>query len=120
MNPEAFAREDVQRYKQALSQPGALMAALNYYRAFFRYRNQRSVPDNTPINVPVLLLWGERDAYLDPRLTEGLSAWVPNVRVMRFPDVSHWIQNDAPERVNHLMIDFLRETSPTHTENKES
>ncbi len=120
VNPEAFAPGDVRRYKQAMAQPRALTAALNYYRAFFRYRNQRAVADNTPINVPVLLLWGEQDAYLSPRLTEGLSDWVPNLRVMRFPDVSHWIQNDAPERVNRLMIDFLRDTSPTHTENKES
>jgi pimeloyl-ACP methyl ester carboxylesterase len=107
VNPEAFAPEDVRRYKQAMAQPGALTAALNCYRAFFRYRNQRAVSDNTRIDVPVLLLWGERDAYLNPRLTEGLNAWVPNLRVMRFPDVSHWIQNDAPERVNRLMIDFI-------------
>ncbi len=107
VHPQAFTPEDVRRYKQALAQPGALTAALNYYRAFFRYRNQHAVPDKIPINVPVLLLWGERDAYLSPRLTEGLNAWVPNLRVMRFPDVSHWIQNDAPERVNRLMIDFL-------------
>ena len=120
VNPEAFAPEDVRRYKQAMAQPGALTAALNYYRAFLRYRNQRRFPDDAPITVPVLVLWGERDAYLNPHLTEGLSAWIPNLRVMRFPDVSHWIQNDAPERVNRLMIDFLRDTSPTHTENKES
>jgi epoxide hydrolase 4 len=119
VNPEAFAPEDVRRYKQAMAQPGALTAAIDYYRAFFRYRNQRTVSDNTPINVPVLLLWGERDTYLSPRLTEGLNAWVPNLRLLRFPDVSHWIQNDSPERVNRLMIDFLRGTSPTHSEYKD-
>lgn len=113
VHPEAFGPEDVRLYKQALARPGALTAALNYYRAFMRYRSQRAARNDVPINVPVLLLWGERDTYLNPRLTEGLSAWVPNLRVVRFPDVSHWIQNDAPERVTRLMIDFLHDVSET-------
>ncbi|HTU90861.1 MAG TPA: alpha/beta fold hydrolase [Gemmataceae bacterium] len=106
-HPRAFGSEDVRRYKQALARPGALKAALNYYRAFMRHRNQSAARDDGPINVPVLLLWGERDLYLSPCLTVGLDAWVPNLRVVRFPDASHWVQNDAPERVNRLMVDFL-------------
>jgi pimeloyl-ACP methyl ester carboxylesterase len=30
------------------------------------------------------------------------------VRVERIPEASHWVQADAPERVNQLMVDFLR------------
>jgi pimeloyl-ACP methyl ester carboxylesterase len=107
VHAEAFGPEDVRRYKLALARPGALTAALNYYRAL-RYSAHRSAKDDAPIPVPVLLLWGERDRYLSSRLTEQLSAWVPNLNIVRFPDVSHWIQNDAPQRVNRLMIDFLR------------
>jgi hypothetical protein len=33
-------------------------------------------------------------------------AWVPNVRVERIAEASHWVQADAPERVNQLMVDF--------------
>lgn len=106
VNPEAFTTEDVRRYKQALARPGALTAALHYYRAL-RHPAQRAFQEAAAINVPTLILWGERDAYLSPRLTEGLDAWVPDLRVVRFADVSHWIQNEAPERVNRLMIDFL-------------
>jgi epoxide hydrolase 4 len=106
VHAEAFTREDVRLYKQALARPGALTAALNYYRAL-RYPKERQGKDTTPIPAPTLLLWGEQDAYLSPRLTEGLEAWVPNLRVVRFPDASHFVQNDVPERVNRLMIDFL-------------
>src|SRR5947199_153849 len=49
-----------------------------------------------------------RHPYLSARLTEGLERWVPNLRVERLPDASHWVQSDAPERVNQLMLDFLR------------
>jgi pimeloyl-ACP methyl ester carboxylesterase len=107
VHPETFTAEDVRRYKHALARPGALTAALNYYRALGSPLRaaERAV---VPITAPTLLLWGEQDSYLSPRLTEGLNGWVPNLCVVRFPDASHWVQNDVPEQVNHLMIDFLR------------
>lgn len=115
VHPGALGKDDVRRYQQALARPGALTAALNYYRAL-RYSAHYAVNDDAPIPVPVLLLWGERDAYLCPRLTEGLRDWVPNLKVVRLPDVSHWIQNDAPERVNRVLIDFLCAVPKTNPE----
>jgi pimeloyl-ACP methyl ester carboxylesterase len=107
LHRKVFTREDVRLYKQALARPGALTAALNYYRAL-RHSLPRALHEASLVQAPTLLLWGERDAYLSLRLTEGLDAWVPNLRVVRFPDVGHWIQNEVPEQVNRLMIDFLR------------
>jgi pimeloyl-ACP methyl ester carboxylesterase len=107
VHPEAFTPEDVLRYKQALARPGALTAALNYYRAL-RYPIAHTLGETPRIEVPTLVLWGEQDTHLSVRLTEGLSTWVRDPRVVRFPDASHWVQNDVPERVNRLMIDFLR------------
>jgi pimeloyl-ACP methyl ester carboxylesterase len=107
LRPAVFSEDDIRRYKEALSRPGALTAAVNYYRAAFRQLHRAS--DATPpITVPTLLIWGERDHYLGPRLTEGLERWVPGIRIERLPGVSHWIQNDAPERVNELLVEFLR------------
>jgi pimeloyl-ACP methyl ester carboxylesterase len=113
VNAKAFSLEDVRRYQKAMAQPGALTAGLNYYRAF-RHPSHRIARVDTLIRVPVLLLWGERDAYATPRLTEGLDAWVPDLRVERFPDVSHWLQNDAPERVNGLILEFLSDVAASH------
>jgi pimeloyl-ACP methyl ester carboxylesterase len=103
----AFTAEDIKRYKRALDRPGALTAALNYYRAAFRFARE-ALQDDRPITTPTLLIWGEHDPYLDVRLTEGLERWVPHLRVERLPDASHWVQNDAPERVNELILGFLR------------
>jgi pimeloyl-ACP methyl ester carboxylesterase len=33
------------------------------------------------------------------------------VRVERIPQASHWVQADAPERVNQLMVEFLQPIS---------
>lgn len=105
----AFSDEDIRYYKQALARPGALTAALNYYRALFRYRPKDVMQQVRPIQVPTLLLWGERDRYLSIRLTQGLEAWVPDLRICRLPHASHWVQNDAPDDVNQAMLAFLRD-----------
>jgi len=105
--PGAFSDEDIAAYKQAIAQPGALTAAINYYRAAVR-RNPFDSSMQRQIDAPTLLIWGEADAYLGLSLTERLEQWAPNIRVERIPDASHWVQIDAAERVNELMIDFLR------------
>jgi pimeloyl-ACP methyl ester carboxylesterase len=107
VRPGAFTDEDVRLYKQALSRPGALTAGINYYRASI-LRLRRLARQIRPITVPTLLVWGERDRYLGLRLTEGLEPWVPNLRLVRLPNASHWVMNDAPEEVNRLLVEFLR------------
>jgi pimeloyl-ACP methyl ester carboxylesterase len=107
VRPDAFSADDIACYRQALARPGALTAAINYYRAAFRRSPERQLLGFKAITQPTLVIWGERDRYLDVRLLEGLPAWVPDLRVERLADASHWVQNDAPERVNELLVRFL-------------
>ena len=106
LRPGAFTREDLDRYVEAASQPGALTAGINYYRALFRY-GLRQTRELKRIEAPALVIWGEQDRYLGKELARPDSRWVPNVRVERFPDASHWVHMDRPERVNALLLDFL-------------
>ena len=122
VRPDAFTDVDVRRYKRALGRPGALTAALNYYRALgrgtIRQRVRKAVYGDTggvteatlsPVRVdqPSLVLWGMEDEALSPRLLDGLEEWVPTVRVQRLVDASHWVQNDAPGEVNDHLLSFL-------------
>jgi len=110
----AFSRIDIRRYKRALSVPRALTSALNYYRAAWRHSPRRA--DGFPtISMPTLLIWGERDSYLSIRLTKGLIPWVPNIKIQRLANASHWVQNDAPQDVNRLLLEFVRGKSPEPT-----
>jgi pimeloyl-ACP methyl ester carboxylesterase len=59
------------------------------------------------IRVPTLVVWGDRDAALDVRLLDGLEQLVPGVRVEILHGVSHFVQNDAPDEVNRLLLEFL-------------
>jgi pimeloyl-ACP methyl ester carboxylesterase len=106
VRPGTFTEEDIRLYKEALARPGALTAMLNWYRALGR-RGLRS-KDVRPVTAPTLLVWGERDRYLGPRLSEGIEQWVPNLRVERLPDASHWVPEEWPQRVNRLLIEFLQ------------
>jgi epoxide hydrolase 4 len=71
-----------------------------------RYARDINDPPQT-ISMPTLVIWGEQDRYLSIGLLERLERWVPQVRIERLADASHWVQNDAPERVNRLLIEHF-------------
>jgi pimeloyl-ACP methyl ester carboxylesterase len=109
VRPMAYTDADIDRMVEALKQPGALTASLDYYRAAFRrppFRIGRPGAGFTPIECPTLVIWGDRDAALEKELAAPDPKWVPNARVERL-DASHWVMADAPERVNQLLIEFL-------------
>ena len=87
--------------------PPSLTGAVNYYRAAFR-EGQAWLRHVRRIDAPTLLIWGERDRYLVPELTQGLHPWVPNLPVERLPNATHWVQHDEPDRVSRLLVEFLR------------
>jgi pimeloyl-ACP methyl ester carboxylesterase len=60
-----------------------------------------------PIEAQTLVIWGMRDRHIGSELAEPPREWVPNVRVERIAEATHWVQHDAAERVNELLIDFF-------------
>jgi pimeloyl-ACP methyl ester carboxylesterase len=113
VRPGAFTDNDIEAYRDALARPGALTATINYYRALRAgSRGRPSGPRwrDATISVPTLVIWGVRDRYLGLPLLDGLERLVDSLRIERIPDASHWVQADAPDRVNELILDFLSET----------
>ena len=108
MQANAFDPATIDAYCQALAQPGALTAAIHYYRAGLRAWLGGLRQSLRPIEVPTQVIWGEQDRYLTPRLLEGLDAWVTDLTVERIADASHWVQAEVPEQVNDLILQFLR------------
>jgi pimeloyl-ACP methyl ester carboxylesterase len=105
----AFPREETAKYQEAMSRPGTLTAALNYYRQFIR-RGLRPYRGRTlRVDAPTLLIWGEHDIALGIELTHNLSEWIPNLQIKYLPDSGHWVQQEQPEQVNRYMLEFLEE-----------
>jgi epoxide hydrolase 4 len=94
-------------YTGQVAEPGAATAMLNWYRAV-RLPGSRALDLARVIEVPTLVVWGERDAALDPVCLEGTGRYVRDLTVERLPGVSHWVQQDAPQAVNELLRAFLR------------
>ncbi len=97
---------DIARYVDALRQPGAVQSAVNYYRATIRRSVAGRMAAITPITVPVLVIWGDRDRYLGSELADPPADLVPHARVVHLPEASHWVQTAAPAQVNALLLDF--------------
>jgi len=93
---------------EAWSQPGALTGGLNYYRASPLYpptaddpgpQKLRLKPEDFVVRVPTLVLWGERDPALLTGCLDGLEALVPDLKLVRVPEATHWIARERTERV---------------------
>lgn len=97
----AYDEEDIAALIEAVREPSG---PFHYYRAAARFRS----PPWRPIAAETLVIWGERDRWLGSELAEPDPRWVPNARVERIAEASHWIQADAPDRVNDLLLRFLR------------
>ena len=104
--PGAFDDEEIARHRATWRREGAVHAMLSYYRAMLRASPAGG--HRHRIAAPTLMLWGLRDRYLHPSLCEGLQEFVHDVRVVRFPDASHWLMADEPERVSAELVTFLR------------
>ena len=107
----AFPDEETTKYQQAMSQPGAMTAALNYYRQVFRRLPTSYTGGTYDVNVPTLLIWGEHDIALGIELTTGLERWVKLLEFRPIPDSGHWVQQEQPQKVNQYILDFLGEPS---------
>jgi pimeloyl-ACP methyl ester carboxylesterase len=104
----AYTPEEMYRYLQARSQPGAATGMINYYRSSLRTPPKPAETVLRPIKAPTLVIWGQADRYLGEELAEPDHDDVPGLdRVERLPDASHWVHHDEAERVTHLLTGFF-------------
>ncbi|XP_068277866.1 epoxide hydrolase 3 [Nyctibius grandis] len=109
-NPARRLTEDeVEAYIYGLAQPGGLSPPINYYRNLFR---DTPIPREPP-PPPTLLLWGTHDAFLDARLAPCLHHCLrPTARLCLLPGASHWLPEDQPRPLAHLLHNFLEGEHP--------
>ncbi|MFE1747808.1 alpha/beta fold hydrolase [Coleofasciculus sp. H7-2] len=109
VDKNAFTKADLDAYKQAAAKPGVLTASLNYYRNLFQQRMLNQ--DWSILQVPTLMIWGEKDTALGKELTYGTQAYVKDFTIKYIPDSSHWVQQEKPQLVTQYMREFLATTS---------
>ena len=113
-----FDEEDRQMYRNAWSQPGSLTGGLNYYRAgglrppsqgeeISGLTDEQLEANPLMINVPTLVIWGEKDTALTVHNLKGLDEFIPDLTIKRIPEGSHWVINEQPDKINSMIRDFL-------------
>jgi pimeloyl-ACP methyl ester carboxylesterase len=60
------------------------------------------------IQLPVLLLWGERDRVLPVKLGRALASTLTDARLVTFPDTGHCPNIEQPESFNEAISDWIR------------
>lgn len=109
-----FTEADKKAYLDAWSQPGALTGGLNYYRA--AQVGPPTSTDKAPaafvagaakVNVPTLVIWGERDTALLTGNLEGLDGYVPQLTIRRIPEGTHWVVHEKPADINKHIREFI-------------
>lgn len=96
--------EEIAPYVEVLSEPGAMQAALNWYRA----ADITLVEGLGPITMPTMFIWSTEDTALG---RDGAEATADHVegpyRFEVLDGISHWIAEEAPERTNELLLEHL-------------
>jgi haloalkane dehalogenase len=76
------------------------LASSDFYDGLWRRRERIG-------GIPALILWGMRDPAFKPHLIERFEASLPNRRVVRYPDVGHFVPDEAGPEVAEEIARFV-------------
>lgn len=110
--PEAFGPDDLEVYRAAWSDRARMAAGLAYYRqmAWLNWEG-REFYRRGKVQCPGLVVWGDRDWFLTRAQTKKLEKYFvapPQIEIIR--DCGHWLQQEAPEELSRLLLDFFGAT----------
>jgi pimeloyl-ACP methyl ester carboxylesterase len=101
-----------------LEASGSLTPGLNWYRANVPPESLLRTPGLPPVQAPTLGLWSSRDiALTEAQMAESKNYVRGPWRYERLDDVGHWMQLEAAEHVNQLLVDFLHVALPLPVKN---
>jgi len=106
LDPQQAAEHD-----SVHSEPGALTAALNWYRA----THPTLLRGVTPVAVPTLFIWSTRDPAISREAAEGCAKHMTGpFRYEVLEDVDHWVPELAAGQLNQLLLEHLATSAPTN------
>ncbi len=104
--PGSVSDEELRVFVEAF-RAGGLRGPINYYRNFDRNWETTPQLEGGKVLQPSLMICAEKDPILRPDAAAGMEQWVPNLRTELIRDCGHWTQQEKPDEVNRLLLDFL-------------
>ncbi|MGV9736426.1 alpha/beta fold hydrolase [Rhodococcus aetherivorans] len=100
MYGDRVSPESIDEYVRVLSEPGALTAALNWYRAM-----TRELSELAPVRVPTTYVWSTEDSALGRVGAERCGEFVDApYEFVVLDDVSHWVPEEAPDALAKAIL----------------
>ncbi len=97
-------REAAERDVNAMAEPGALTAALNWYRAMFLSNPRNAVGK---ISVPTMYVWSDDDIALTEKPARDTANYVTGDYRFEILHGSHWIPEEQPEKAADLLLEWF-------------
>jgi pimeloyl-ACP methyl ester carboxylesterase len=104
--PEEMSDEQRNDYEAVFSEPGALRAGFNWYRAMGR-AFQTSLPSDRSVTTPTLFLWGSSDFFVTPDVLDAMAGHMKGPYEARGFPASHWLIEERPDDVIPAVVDFV-------------
>jgi pimeloyl-ACP methyl ester carboxylesterase len=109
---QLLTREELAAFVESFQATG-FTGGINWYRNFTR-NWERSEGQATRIdNLPCLMITAEKDAVLSPAMAEGMPGMIGDLEMHMVRDSGHWTQQEKPEEVNRLILDWLARRFPS-------
>jgi pimeloyl-ACP methyl ester carboxylesterase len=118
---EMFAREDpggevlltpdeLQYYADAFT-AGGFTGPINWYRNWtHNWKSTKKV--NQTVRVPSLFVGASDDAIISAKQIEAMKPHVPDLEVQIIDDCGHWTQQEKPQELNEILLDWLGRRFP--------
>jgi pimeloyl-ACP methyl ester carboxylesterase len=109
--PPFMTDAELDVYVRAFTRTG-FRGGLNYYRNLDRNWERTAAIADRRIDAPALFLTGERDPVKRFMPAAVMDGWVTDLRVdAEIPGAGHWVQQQAPDQVNRLLLDWLADVT---------
>jgi len=105
-NPGFQTDEEFSVYVEAFVAHG-IAGPLNFYRNLERNADFAASHANAPVTIPVMMVAADADPILPQALAVGMERWIPDMRVETITQCGHWTQQEQPDEVSRLLIDYL-------------
>jgi len=106
--PKGFTKRQIQSYKQAWREPGAVNGLVNWYREVLQgnKKEKQMLKENNKVKAQTLVIWGTNDAALDTQMSKTSFEFVEKGKI-ELIEASHFVQHDKPDTVNKLVEQFI-------------
>jgi pimeloyl-ACP methyl ester carboxylesterase len=106
-----LSRDELDVFVQAFRRTG-FTGGINWYRNFTRnWERSERLPSRID-GIPCLMITAEKDAVLTPAMAEPMPAFVGDLEMHMVEGSGHWTQQEKPEAVNRLILDWLDRRFP--------